>query len=104
MLAMLALVLVASMIVIGVFVVYIKASGQSAVESFVPSIAYDAASSLDKTIDGYGLTVAKVAAKLDTNAKPAAPKPLSCGRFSRVIPPIAQTGICTAAQISRKTA
>ena len=76
MLSMVALVVVASVIVIVIFMIYTRMSGKKAVQSFVPAVSFDVSRSIDKTIDSYGLAVQKVAAKLDQNVSPGEVKPL----------------------------
>lgn len=76
MLSMLAIMLVSSAIIVTVFMIYVKMSGRTAVESFVPAVAFDVSRSVDKTIEGYGTAVAKVAAKLGDNTTPMIVKPM----------------------------
>ena len=76
MINMFAVVLLASAIIVTIFMVYVSMSGKKAVKSFVPAVSFDVTRSVDKTIEGYGLAVSRVAAKLDKSATPATVKPM----------------------------
>lgn len=75
MVAMLAVTIITSIIIILIFMVYVKMSGKTAVESFVPAVAFDMSRSIEKTVDGYGYNVAKIAGRLGSNTTPAKVKP-----------------------------
>ena len=73
---MLGVTVITSFIIILIFMMYVQASGKSAVESFVPAVSFDVSRSVDKSIDSYGLAVSKVAAKITSNTSPAEIKPM----------------------------
>ena len=74
--AMLGVTVVTSFIIILIFMMYVRASGRNAVESFVPAVSFDVSRSVDKSIDSYGLAVSKVAARISEKTTPAEIKPL----------------------------
>ncbi|MBR6336823.1 MAG: HAMP domain-containing protein [Ruminococcus sp.] len=73
---MLGVTVVTSFIIILIFMIYVQASGTSAVESFVPAVSFDVSRSVDKSIDSYNLAVSKVAARISEQTTPAEIKPM----------------------------
>ncbi|MCR5816908.1 MAG: HAMP domain-containing protein [Ruminococcus sp.] len=73
---MLGVTIITSFIIILIFMLYVRASGKSAVESFVPAVSFDVSRSIDKSVDSYGLAVAKVAARISEKTTPAEIKPM----------------------------
>lgn len=75
MVAMLSVTTFTSIIIILIFMIYVRSSGKTAVESFVPAVSFDVSRSIEKTVEGYGYNVAKIAGKLGSSTTPAKVKP-----------------------------